>query len=190
MDDTDLLAVYYGDLFSTSYRIYLETMTQYKSALFCNTQSSQVLQALLNMTSQNPDKAEEISGDEIFLVNSERVTDIDGAKRLDSDFVTTEDIIKEFQELKKYQVAMLNIERFKVNVAKKKVFLFMIDRDFAKREMWFEKFCMKNQSKFSCYFADKDTNDFVPIWKDHFGMTLNHKPQVMYLDYRNRDISP
>lgn len=193
MQDVDLLAVYYGDLDSADYKVYLEAMGQLKSPLFTHTRQDECLQYLLNMTnpvtgdSEPPSILDRHQVNEVFLMNTDLVGKNQGISRLYSGFKVG-DIAKEFKKLSEYKVMVLNKKM--TNIKRKKQTFFMIDRDFGKREAWFEKFCSQNQISISCYFLDKDMEDTKAFWQYAIGFRLTGKVQVMLLAHvMHQDVS-
>lgn len=202
----DIMSVYVGNLESGNYKEYLETMKVFSTkALFTNSNDSEVIEKLLNKTNEwIPEEKDKVKindlKDEVFIVNTEYLSDMNGIRRLSYDQhnpalqLQKSDLIAEFNAINEFKILTLTSEIADIHNNKKENWCFMLERESDvisdSMERAFSDHCKKKRNSLKCYFQDHTAEETKHIWAIIFGAQLIGKPQVFYLKPKLQDVQP
>jgi fructose-specific phosphotransferase system component IIB len=186
----DFITVFAGDLKGANYKEYIEAMKIYSTkALFAHTHDDAVILKLLKKTNdgvKNSLELEDLKGDEIFLIATEKLSADVGIELMDHQGMpfTKSMITRAIKDMQTFSIIELTEQMANIHTERKERFIVMADRDQGHQQSMFEIFCGKNAHAFKCYYLDRKNKDTEHMWKINMGIELDGTPQIVLLRER------
>lgn len=190
----DLYAMYFGDLKSQNYQIYLEAMREYPSAQFYHTKDFHLVKTQLNSINDNYNVEDQMSREDVFksdvafFVNSALITDFAGVQyyKPKNGIFKKDQIIYNLNRMKNDQtkkISVLRLDRIYYHNINMYNYIWLIDRDFSVYEGYYEQFCKKHRKAITCYYMDKDLPETRFLWEHNMNIKLTGSPKVFMYQF-------